>query len=105
MNPFALVIMTQLKALETQRNPVDRLRWEIDLLKLSNEKGYTRERFLSILKFLDRMMILPEALELKFNETLISIEENKMPYVTSMERIGCNRRLDNGFKKGCLFVA
>jgi len=50
---------------------------------------------------LDWILRLPEDLELEFREELIAFEEKEhMPYVTSVERIGIQKGLQQGRREG-----
>jgi len=58
---------------------------------------YTREQILAWFRVLDWMLRLPEDLELEFREELIAFEEEtRMPYVTSVERIGIQKGRQEG---------
>ncbi len=96
-NPFAVVVMAHLKTQETSNNNEDRKRWKSYLAKRLYERGYEREDIIQLLRFIDWIMQLPKEME---NELWIEIskyeEEEKMQYITSVERIG----IEKGFKKG-----
>jgi len=88
-NPFAIVVMAHLKALETRKNASLRKQWKSGLTKLLYHKGYSREGVLNLYAFIDWVLTLPDALEKIFLEDIKEFEkEEKMPYVTSAERIG-----------------
>jgi hypothetical protein len=87
-NRFALVVMTHLKAQEFQDGPT-RKGWKLRLVRLLYERGYTRGQVLELFRILDWLLRLPESLEREFMHELIAFEERaKMPYVTSIERLG-----------------
>ena len=55
---------------------------------------------------MDWLMMLPDDLTKQFTENLIAYEEEqKMPYVTSAERIGMEKGLTEGMDKGQLLNA
>ena len=88
-NPFAIVVMAHLKALETRKDHSLRKQWKTELTKLLYEKGYSETGVLNLYRFIDWVLTLPEALEKIFLEDLRQYEkEKKMPYITSAERIG-----------------
>ena len=88
-NPFATVVMAHLKAKETRQNDQERKRWKLDLTKRLYEKGYQREDIINLFRFIDWLMRLPEELEQSFWQEVTQYEqENKMPYITSVERRG-----------------
>ena len=91
-NPFATVVMAHLKAQETRDSPEERLQWKLSLIKRLYEQGYGRKDILTLFRFIDWLMALPAELEREFEEVLVVYEEEKkMPYVTSVERIGIQR--------------
>ena len=88
-NPFAIVVMAHLKALETQKNHSLRKQWKTELTKLLYDKGYSETGVLNLYRFIDWVMTLPENLEKIFLEELSEHEKEKqMPYITNAERIG-----------------
>ncbi len=69
--------------------PRERLQWKLRLIKGLYRRGYRRQDILEIFGILDRMMRLPEALELTFRDEIREFEEeNQMVYISSIERIG-----------------
>ncbi|MGB5834770.1 MAG: transposase [Thiohalocapsa sp.] len=71
--------------------------WKLRLVRLLYQRGYTREQVLELFRILDWLLRLPEALEREFMHELIAFEEQaKMPYVTSIERLG----REEGHKEG-----
>jgi hypothetical protein len=100
-NPFALVVMTHLKSLETRKDPQYRLQWKLSLIRGLYQKGYDRQDIVRLFHFIDWMMKLPMELEIQFSETLAQTEEElNMPYVTSIERIGIEKGRRLGFQEG-----
>ncbi len=100
-NPFAIVVMAHLKALETRQDHSLRKRWKTQLTRLLYERGYSRVEVMNLYQFIDWAMALPEALELDFLEDMRSYEkEKKMPYISSAERIGRKEGYKEGHKEG-----
>jgi predicted transposase/invertase (TIGR01784 family) len=100
-NPFAIVVMAHLKALETKQNNSLRKQWKFELTKLLYEKGYSKKEVLNLYSFIDWVLNLPTELEEIFLQELnIYEEEKKMPYVTNAERIGEKRGKKIGEKIG-----
>jgi hypothetical protein len=88
-NPFAVVVMAHRKTQATTQSARERLQWKLRLIKGLYSRGYSREDILEIFGILDRMMRLPEPLELTFRDEIREFEEeNQMPYISSIERIG-----------------
>ena len=87
-NPFALVLMAHLKAQES-KDGVARKGWKMHLVRLMYGRGYTRPQILELFRVIDWLLQLPDDLAQDFKRELIAFEEQeKMPYVTSVERIG-----------------
>jgi len=61
------------------------------------ERGYNREDVINLFWFIDWVIQLPEGLELKFWQTVQQYEEEtKMPYITSVERLGIQKGRQEG---------
>ena len=100
-NPFAVVVMAHLKTLRTSRSLEDRFDWKLRLVKSLYEKGYSKKDILELFRFIDWLMKLPDDLDRRFDETLTQYEEEKkMPYVTSVERIGIQKGIQLGIEQG-----
>ena len=52
-NPFAIVVLSQLKAMETRNNPEARGRLKFDLIKRLYRKGYKKKDVLQLFSFID----------------------------------------------------
>lgn len=100
-NPFAAVVMVHRKTQETTQQPSERLNWKLRLSKSLYRRGYERQDIVELLLLLDRMMRLPEPLELVFRDELKQFEEeNQMPYMSSFERIGREEGIQQGIQQG-----
>ena len=65
------------------------------------ERGYSRERVLSLFRFIDWLLELPSAQERLFwREIQAYEEERRMAYITSVERIGLERGREEGREEG-----
>ncbi|WP_228008307.1 hypothetical protein [Microcystis aeruginosa] len=65
---------------------------KLTLTKRLYEQGYQREDILNLFKFIDWLMSLPAELEQEFQQELNQYEEEKrMPYITSVERMGMEK--------------
>jgi len=88
-NPFSIIVRTHLKALETRWSPKNRLRWKRTLFKALYEANYSKQDILELFRFMDWVLALPEPFALQFKAFTTEYEEaKKMPYVTSIERLG-----------------
>ena len=100
-NPFAVVILTHLKTLETRGDQEQRRRWKIRLAKSLYERGYSRQQVLHLFRFIDWIMDLPAHLEQSFWLELRAFEQEKqMPFVTIAERFGREEGLREGLLAG-----
>ncbi len=96
-NPFAVVVMAHLKTLATHRDAPERLRWKLSLIRSLYDGGYSKADILELFRIIDWLMALPEELTHSFDAAIERFEEEKqMPYVTSIERHGMERGLQQG---------
>lgn len=87
-----MVIMAYLQSRETKKNSLARLESKLNLVRLLYQKGYTKEMVIQLFRLIDWLMILPKELKEQFQTELINYEEeNKMPYITSIEEIGMEK--------------
>ncbi len=101
LNPFAMVTMAHLKALETRGKQLQRKDWKFNLTRRLYEKGYKRQDVLNLFRFIDWVLTLPASLTDEFKADLERFErENQMPYVTSIERRAEERGLRQGLLEG-----
>ncbi len=102
-NPFAVVVMSHLKARATHGDDLSRLRWKVRLVRLLYEGGWERKDVLELFRFIDWVLRLPAALANRFEDELDQLEAEKhMRYVTSIERSGHARGLEKGLEQGIL---
>ncbi|MCL1466243.1 Rpn family recombination-promoting nuclease/putative transposase [Argonema galeatum] len=99
-NPFATVVMAHLKAIETRDNRNQRKEWKLALTRRLYEQGYEREDVINLFQFIDWVMSLPQELEQQFWQEVIHLEEeSRMPYITSVERIGIQKGIQQGIEQ------
>ncbi len=102
-NPFAAVVLAQLKILETRTAPEERRRWKVRLVKGLYERGLNAEQVRQLFRLLDWMIQLPRELEQQFQDEIAQFEEERrMPYVTSIERFALERGRQEGLEEGLL---
>ncbi len=100
-NPFAVVVMAHRKTQNTTQAASERLKWKLRLIKGLYRRGYDRQDIINIFLVLDSMMRLPEPLEVTFRDEIRQFEEeNQMPYISSLERIGRQEGLQQGIQQG-----
>ena len=101
-NPFALVCLA-VKYSNTAKDDKElRFKFKRKLIRLMYEKGNSREEILSLFEFIDGALELhDEVLDMKIMEEIEQIEEKEtMPYVTSIERLGIKKGIEQGMEKG-----
>lgn len=96
-NPFALVTATHLLTQQTRGDRNGRYAAKWRLARLLYERQWERQRIIDFFAIIDWMMHLPKDLERQLWQQLEAFERNnKMPYVTSVERIGIEKGLQQG---------
>ena len=99
-NPMALVVLAAQER-ERVRQRGDRFNAKWYLIRRLYEKGYSREEIISLFKFIDWVIGLNDEEQTRFWDELRTLEEvNKMPYITSIERIGMERGMERGLQQG-----
>jgi hypothetical protein len=105
-NPFAVVVMTHLKMLETKNDKLQRLDWKIDLTKNLYGKGCTQEQIFALFTFIDWLLILPGNLTIAYNKAISNLsEETKMRYLTTPEQIGRKEGRKEGRNEEKFYIA
>jgi hypothetical protein len=98
-NPFAVVVLAHLKALETRGAPADRQVWKVRLVKGLYDRGLSAEDVRQLFRFIDWMMDLPMSLDkLVWDEIHHHEEEKHMPFITSPERLARREGLLKGIE-------
>ena len=78
--------MAHLKTKETRKDAQTRKEWKSRLTRRLYEQGYERQDILTLFRFIDWIMELPEGLKQAFRDEVEQYEpERQMPYVTSIE--------------------
>ena len=100
-NPFAAVVLADLKSAETRRSPESRFQWKVRIVRGLFERGWSAEDIRKLFRIVDWIMDLPEELQNDFREELYQVEEEKrMPYITSIERYGIEKGRQEGIQVG-----
>jgi Domain of unknown function (DUF4351) len=96
-NPFALVVLSHLQAQIPRQQGQQRKDAKFALARQLYERGYQRQDVINLFRFLDWVIILPKDLDKQFWQELRNFEEQqRMPYITSVERIGFEQGLEEG---------
>ena len=100
-NPFAVVVMAQLEALRTRHDGAGRKLAKLSLVRELHRRGFGRRDVRQLFGLIDWMLSLPEELDEEFWAQVRELdEEKKMPYITSIERIGIRKGREEGLKEG-----
>jgi hypothetical protein len=100
-NPFAAVVLAQLKQRETRDRPEARCGWKVRLIKGLYDRGLGADDVRELFRLLDWMLQLPEGLDRQFRQEIGRFEEERqMPYVTSVERLAHQEGLEQGLERG-----
>lgn len=94
-NPFAALTMAHLLTQETARQPEQRLAAKLDAVRRLRRMGLSREDREELFRLVDWIMVLPEALQIEFDDTLMQ-EDETVPFVTSIERRATERGRQEG---------
>ena len=87
-NPVAMVIRAHLAALRTRRDLEARLTQRLELCRRLYEEGFSQKDVVFIHGLIDRLMILPRPLMVRFKQELFTLEKDKdMPYVDTLTRM------------------
>ena len=99
-NPFATVVMAHLKASETRADRSRRFEWKLAITRRLYERRFSREDVINLFRFIDWVLSLPEELEQDFWREVRNLEEElRMPYITSVERIGIQKGIEQGIEQ------
>jgi len=93
-NPFALLSVAHLAALEAGPETRERLAWKLRLVRGLYRQGLDGERVRSLLGLVDWVLNLTPGLDDEFCREIEEIERSKgMGYITSFERRGIEKGL------------
>ncbi len=88
-NPFAIVVLTHLRNLETKKDSQRRWQWKVELVKELYRRGFSESDVRKLFDFIDWLLALPEELENSFYQEITKFEEKqKMRFVNIAERRG-----------------
>ena len=102
-NPFAWLTAAHLQAQATRKKSGQRAELKKRLIRGLYQCGLTHQAILELFRLVDWVLALPKQMEYAFRQDLAHFEEeNKMVYVTSVERIAREEGRKEGFKEGRL---
>ncbi len=104
-SPFAVLVMAHLDAQRTHGDNPGRLQAKLGLVRELHRRGLGEREVRQLSRFVDWLLALPEELDDDFwREAKALEEEKKMPYVTSIERIGIKEGLKQGRRQAIALV-
>ena len=99
-NPMAIVVLASQER-ERHRQGGNRFDAKWYLIRRLYGSGYSREEIVALFEFIDWVIRLNEEEETRLWTEIQNLEEvKKMPYVTSVERIGIQKGLQQGLQQG-----
>ncbi|MBI2807975.1 MAG: cytosolic protein [Planctomycetes bacterium] len=102
-NPIATLVLAHCKTLETRRDPESRKAWKLRIVRGPFQRNWSKEKVREAFRVIDWVMALPDDLEAEFLDGLDEIEEEgRMEFVTSIERRGFKRGIEEGIRTGLL---
>ena len=105
-NPVAMVVRAHLAALRTRHDLEARYTQRVALVRRLYEEGFSRKDVVFIHGLIDRLMILPRPLMIRFKQELFTIEKDKnMPYVDTLTRMSLQEGRKKGRQEGSLVQA
>jgi hypothetical protein len=100
-NPFALVTAAHLLTQQTRQNPDARYDAKWRLARLLYERDWNKQRIIDLFAVIDWLMKLAPEPQQRLWQSIQTLERNlQMPYVTSVERFGIEKGLQQGLQKG-----
>jgi len=100
-NPVAMVVRAHLAALRTRHDLEARYTQRVALVRRLYEEGFSQKDVVFIHGLIDRLMILPRPLMIRFRQELFTIEKDKnMPYVDTLTRMSLQEGRQKGRKEG-----
>ena len=100
-NPFAVVTLAHLQAKKTRNRMEDRYQVKLNLIRSLYQRGFSQQQIVDLFRFIDWVLYLPEEVDERLLAEIVDFEESKkMPYITSAERIGKKKGIEEGILIG-----
>jgi len=100
-NPLAAIVQAHLSAQVAGKDVGVGYESKLSLIKSLYERGYGREDIVQLFRLIDWFIALPKREEDRLWQEIQTLEEEKkMPYITSVERIGIRKGLEKGLQQG-----
>ncbi|EDX72922.1 hypothetical protein MC7420_3368 [Coleofasciculus chthonoplastes PCC 7420] len=99
-NPLAAIVQAHLSAQVAGKDVGVGYESKLSLIKSLYERGYGREDIVQLFRLIDWFIALPKREEERLWQEIQTLEEErKMPYITSIERIGIRKGLEQGLQQ------
>ena len=96
-NPMAIVVLAAQDSERLRRQYRARYDVKWHLIRMLYQRNYTRQEIIDLFDFIDWVLQLSDKDEERLCEEINKLEEaNQMPYITSVERIGIQKGLQQG---------
>jgi hypothetical protein len=101
-NPLAVIVQAHLSSQSAGKDVRVSYEKKLSLIKSLYDRGYGREDIVQLFRLIDWFIALPQFEEDRLWQEIQTLEEDrKMPYITSVERIGIEKgRLEGQITKG-----
>ena len=100
-NSFAIVTATHILTQQTRKDPQKRYEVKFALIKSLYQRNWDKQRVINLFAVIDWMMRLPKELEKDLWSEIETLEEqDKVRYVTSVERLGMEKGMTKGMELG-----
>ena len=76
LNPFALAVLANKYVLASKNKDKQRLQFKIQLLQLLRKRNFSRKRIVAVFVFIKYLMLLPNELELEFENIISDTYQN-----------------------------
>lgn len=98
-NPFAVVIMAQLKEIEAKGDNARKFAAKRELILGLYERGFSRQDIRDLFRVVDYLITLPEELETELREEIHEYEEEKKMLISSWERMAKREGVQEGIEQ------
>ena len=100
-NPFSLLVRAFLATMETQGDDLSRYRWKREFILQMQKSGLSNETLFRIHKFIEWIMVLPDALDKQLYYEIKQLEEpEEMSVLTIAEKEGMKKGRKEGMERG-----
>ncbi|MCU0493476.1 MAG: DUF4351 domain-containing protein [Chloroflexaceae bacterium] len=96
-NPFATIVLVHQAAQATRKDEQARARLKFQLTRRLYERRMSRQAIIDLYRFIDWLLALPPEIDAAVWHQIKTYEETqKMPYITTAERVGIQQGLAQG---------